>query len=55
MTHVQLLKCSLYRNPDSVNSTTTAAGVRDQLGYKLRGFTHGYVYLTNGIVDAIQD
>lgn len=46
---------STWGEPDEINKTTTAYGVREQWVYKSYDYDYKYIYLENGIVTAIQE
>ena len=53
MTEHQLWQ-SMWGKPTSINRTVTENNVREQWVYR-GGVKEGYIYLTNGVVTAIQD
>lgn len=55
LTREQLLHCTAYGEPDSINTTTSVAGTREQFVYRRQFPKPHYVYVTNGIVTAHQD
>ena len=54
MTREQMLKCTPFSKPARINRTTTAAGDTEQYVFKSL-VANGFVYVTNGLVTAIQD
>ena len=53
MTEDQLWR-SMWGKPTSINRTVTANNIREQWVYR-GGKQEGYIYLTNGVVTAIQE
>lgn len=54
MTREQMLNCTLFSDPARINRTTTAAGDSEQYVFK-SPVANGFVYVTNGLVTAVQD
>jgi len=59
MTKEQVLSSCGWGKPSHINTTITAGGTREQLVYGLcntrkSGLCRSYIYLTNGVVTAIQ-
>jgi hypothetical protein len=52
MTKAQVF-ATCWGKPHSINTTRTASGTREQLVYRA-GDWAGYIYLTDGVVTAIQ-
>ncbi len=57
LTESQVLNCSFYQNPDSVNITNTVNGTTKQYVFRLygKGSKANYLYFKNGILTSFQE